>query len=285
MQDPTTGISRSELLAARMREERKAKEERRAARKAANAAMTPDQKAAAREANKQRVKKYRKRREEERDREAAMERERNNPAAVIARNRAERPDEFARYEQLAGEHEFTIAEMRRVIAEIQEGKPLFPDDEYAVDLFVNAEGYVEHGFRDGILVPHEWVEEWTWARECAIRIKRGQHIYEFGMPDFRVPRDLYLQYLEVVGTWLTGTNNTSEEAQRLISKMRKPIQPTEKGAMRMCSCGDFESQVYLRDSLWAEYAEEQIQYRCWKCQQRDKRDVGVQAIKGGRYER
>lgn len=232
------------------------------------AEMTAEELEAVRKEQRERKQRSRDKQRAERERQKQIQVERDNPHAIWQRNRVERADEYAAILQRQSENQDDLAWLQVCISYLKAGKEPEVEDvlNVAASALLNIEQY---GYDDHLYCPTEWLQEFTFARESALRTIKNVEYYEFGVAGLRAPRELWTQFVELAGTYIKGTMpdwEQDETARRIVGSMRQPAPTYERGAMRECpSCHARANASWVPDSIWDEYTEKGIQYRCHMC--------------------
>lgn len=199
--------------------------------------------------------------------------EKNDPVKRWQRNRVERANEYAVILQRRAENLERLAWLQTYAELLKAGKDPNVEDvlNAAASALLNVE---EFGFDDHLYCPTEWLQEFQWAYESALRTRKNIEYYEFGVAGLRVPRNLWIEFVELVGRYIKRVMPDwadDETARRIVAAMRQPI-PMRKGAMRKCpSCQAFDTQTWMSDEMWNEYEAKGIRYRCSRCREAEQR--------------
>jgi hypothetical protein len=235
--------------------------------------MSPEELEGLRKKDSERKKQQRDRQRTERERQKVVAAEQNDPVKRWERNRLERAEEYAAILQRQQENLDDLAWLETYTALLKAGKEPGVEDvlNVAASALLNIEQY---GHDDHLHCPVEWVQEFTFAHDAALRTGKNVEYYEFGVVGLRVPRDLWTAFVEQAGAYIRRVMaewESDETARRVVAAMRPPT-PTYRGAMRECpSCRIQANSTWIPDSIWNEYETKGIRYRCHQCRDAERR--------------
>jgi hypothetical protein len=232
--------------------------------------VTPEQDATTlkREQARLRKQKQRARQKEEAVRKRQQWDEANDPVKRWERNRVEREAEYQAILQRQQENLEDCTWLESYAALLKAGKE--PDVEDVLNVAASALLNIEeYGFDDHLYCPTEWLQEFTFAYESALRTGKNVEYYEFGVSGLRVPRELWTEFVELAGAFIRRLMpdwESDETARRVVAAMKPPAPTYDKGAMRECpSCRVAANATWVSDAIWNEYEAKGIRYRCHQC--------------------